>query len=89
MNHELIQPVIQQISADLKNEMIISRVNYQTNSVTILLINNSLRDKDLKPLRKFIADNDLMMMVNYNMLYCETISITLLKKQSYAIHPIN
>jgi hypothetical protein len=73
---------------DQINQTILKISQNPTNCIIIYTANESINTKDLKPLQALIKENNLTMMINYNIVNYDKITITILKKQLYGISPL-
>lgn len=70
------------------NSIVINQLKQVQNGAIIYTGNESINTRDLIPLQKLIKEQNLTMMINYNIVNYHKITITILKKQIYAIAPL-
>jgi hypothetical protein len=83
-----INQTILKISQNPTNCIIINQWKQVQDGAIIYTANESINTKDLKPLQALIKENNLTMMINYNIVNYDKITITILKKQLYGISPL-
>jgi hypothetical protein len=70
------------------NSIVINTWKQVQDGAIIYTANESINTRDLKPLQALIKENNLTMMINYNIVNYDKITITILKKQLYGIAPL-
>ena len=83
-----INQTILKISQNPTNCIIINQWKSVQDGAIIYTANESINTRDLKPLQALIKENNLTMMINYNIVNYDKITITILKKQLYGIAPL-
>jgi hypothetical protein len=85
---EQINETILKISQNPTNSIVINQWKSVQDGAIIYTANESINTKDLKPLQALIKEQNLTMMINYNIVNYDKITITILKKQLYGISPL-
>ena len=85
---EQINATINKISQNPTNSIVINQWKQVQDGAIIYTANESINTRDLKPLQALIKEQNLTMMVNYNIVNYDKITITILKKQLYGIAPL-
>ena len=83
-----INQTILKISQTPTNSIVINQWKQVQDGAIIYTANESINTRDLKPLQALIKEHNLTMMINYNIVNYDKITITILKKQLYGIAPL-
>lgn len=70
------------------NSIVINQCKWVQDGAIIYTANETINTRDLIPLQRLIKKENLTMMINYNIVNYQKITITILKKQIYAIAPL-